>query len=139
METKIINKDELGRYLEQLPHHPVVGMLFTGDRISCIGFAVVIEYGDKLAGLATVAPNGEGMGSDKPTIVGVFVMEEYRKQGYSRQLLESAIDACVERGLKPVHIEVMSGRLMKVINKLDAKHKEQLDIIDFGSTLDMWN
>lgn len=53
METKIINKSDLGCYLEQLPHHPVVGMLFTGDRISCIGFAVVIEYGDKLAGLAT--------------------------------------------------------------------------------------
>lgn len=139
METKVIQKINLEPYLEQLPIHPTVGMLFTGDRLSCIDYAVVIADQGKLVGLATIAPEGEGGGVNKPTIVGFFIMPEYRKQGYALQLLEATIDECVTRNLTPVHIQVMSGRLMNCINRLDEKKQGSLDIVDFGNIIDIWD
>jgi hypothetical protein len=62
-----------------------LGMLFSGDRISCCDEAVVIREGDQLIVIATIAPYGENTGN--PAIVGVYVVPEYRRQALSCQLV----------------------------------------------------
>jgi len=72
-----------------------------GDRIHCCDEGIVARtrFGN-LAGLATIAPQGESQ-NGPPEIVGVFVGKRYRRRGIGKELLMRVINRCEERGFKP--------------------------------------
>jgi len=82
-----------------------------GDRISCCDEGIVFAD-DPYRGIVTIAPQGE-LGSDgMPSIVGIFVRQEDRRQGYATTLFEEAIRRCVERGFQEIRIDVTSKTMM---------------------------
>ena len=64
---------------------PKRALLFGGDRINdVIMYSVVIEE-DRAIGVASLSLNGD---YNTPEIVGVFVEEPYRKNGYSKLMIK---------------------------------------------------
>ncbi len=59
--------------LGQLPQNILTGMLLSGDRISCCHYSAIAIDGQKLAGICTIATDGE-QNSGRPTIVGLYVL-----------------------------------------------------------------
>lgn len=136
MKTRIINQRELSylvhtvwmreRGISLIPLVIVMG----GDRIHCCDEAVVVEdESGALVGAATIAPNGEDF-SGQPGIVGVYVIPECRNRGLSKVLMTAVTERCVERGFKEVRVDVMSGRILRVINALSAELRGIMKVVD---------
>ncbi len=113
----------------------VVAILLGGDRLRCCDEAVALEVDGQIVGVASISPEGESY-DGKPAIVGLYVVPERRRQGYSMKIMQAVIQRCQERGLVPVRIDVMSGRLMRVIEKLPAELKQVLDVRYQGDMMD---
>ena len=112
--------------------------LFGGDRASCCDEAIVIKNdGGQIVALATIAPNGEQM-SGKPTIVGLYVMPEFRRQGLGRKVLEAAIHRCIDRELIPIRIDLMSEGIKSLVEQLSEDIRQQLNAHDMGAMLDVF-
>lgn len=131
-ETKIITPDELSRYLSQMPLKSAAARctLFGGDRFICIDEGVVIEEDGKLIAVATIAPCGE-QNSGEPTIVGFYVMPEFRRQGYAKQLMQSTVERCVERGLTPVRVDALVREISSICKSLPEELQTQIVVHDF--------
>lgn len=86
-------------------------ILFSGDRWSCCDQCVYLYVSNKLVAIATIAPNGE-QNSGNPEIVGIYVHKEYRNLGYSKLILEGAVNMCKERGFPYVNITVVNSLLL---------------------------
>lgn len=141
-KTRIISKNELRDWIEennlfQSKSGAKVAMLLGGDRLSCCDEVVGIydRTGKKLVGAASIAPKGE-MRSGEPTIVGEFILPEFRGLGYGTELLKQAINRCQERGFPSVRLDVQSGRIMKIIKKLPEETRNYLKVIDQSKFLD---
>lgn len=126
-QIQIAKISEVTPYLKQIKSFLVLGMLFSGDRISCCDEAVVISEGDQLIAIATIAPYGENTGN--PTIVGVYVTPEYRKQGYGTKVVDYALNRCCDRNLTPVHIDAMTPGMKKIC---DAMNQDLISVSDFS-------
>lgn len=135
MKIKIFNREKLVSFCSDLKPSVVVAILLAGDRNFCCDEGVALEIDGDVVGVATIAPFGE-MLSGIPTIVALYVLPSHRGHGYSKQLLEAVIGRCLERGFFKTRIEVMSGRLMKVVRALPDELKVALDIIDCGDVMD---
>lgn len=109
---------------------PIVLIFLGGDRIACCDEAVTMrsEAGN-LIGMATISSQGEDY-SGNPEIVGLYILSRYRGLGYAKKILEKTIERCVERGFKKIHLTVLSGKMMRAINKLPAEMKEILEVND---------
>lgn len=90
---------------------------------------------ENLIGVATIAPEGEEQ-SGQPTIVGLYVAPEYRSKGYGSQILQKAIERCLERGFENIRMDVMSSNATKIIKKLPKEIQEKLDVHDLGNLMD---
>lgn len=141
-KTKIVSKQEVHGWLEennlfQSRSGAKIAMLLGGDRLSCCDEAVGIydKTGEKMVGVATIAPEGE-MRSGEPTIVGEFILPEFRDQGYGKELLVKTIKRCQERGFSSVRLDVQSGRIMKIIEKLPEETRNYLNVIDQSKFID---
>ncbi|OGD56781.1 hypothetical protein A2V71_01515 [Candidatus Berkelbacteria bacterium RBG_13_40_8] len=130
--------DEVVREWLNLGHSQIVLVtLFVGDRLSVIDESVAIKVDGKIVGIATIAPQGEMM-SGVPTIVGIYVLPEFRRQGLGKILLLSAIERCQERGFPKVRIDVLSSALMSLIKSLPQEKKEYLEVHELGPILDLY-
>lgn len=133
-----VSAEALANHIGQLPVNVMTGTMFVGDRASCIEFGTTVVLNDsKIAGLVTVAPDGE-MRSGKPTIVGVYVLPEYRRQGYGKAMLQRAVELCVERQLTPIHIDAMSTAVMRLTESLPTEVRQYLEVIDHHGAMDIF-
>lgn len=108
--------------------------LFGGDRYSCCDDYVTVEENGEPVGIATIAPEGEQM-SGTPTIVGVYVKQEFRGRGLGKELLFRAIERCLERGFIKVRIDCLTTAMFVVATKLKKEYQEyeknfELQVVD---------
>ena len=78
--------------------------------------------------------------NDGPAIVGLLVLKGWRRKGIGTKLMERAINRMKERGLTPVHVDVLSKNLKRLLEKLDTKFKMNLIVNDnseYGDCFDM--
>lgn len=137
METRIIQKSELHAWLRALRPSAVIGVLLTGDRLSCCDETVaIIDDSGQIVGVATIAPHGEE-GSSQPTIVALYIRPSARGQGLAKPLQEATIRRCLERGFKKIRVDVMSARMMKVINSLSSELRDVLEVYDLVAVMDL--
>ena len=135
MKTVVMDMKQLVSWTNRhVPPGMIKAILFVGDRILCCDEAMGLDVDGEVVGVATIAPLGEE-NSGQPDIVGLYVRPKFRRQGYSLQLLESALARCEERGLPlPVKVVVLSGRLLDGINnRLDPVVRQKLDVRDMTS------
>lgn len=119
---QLIDDKSLDAAIAQIPNTLAKGILFTGDRRMCVDEGIGIFEQEKLLGLVTIAPYGE-CHNGQPTIVGLWVRQEYRCQGIGRKLLEAAILRCQERGFtEKIRVEAIT----EPVNKLWAKIPEEI-------------
>lgn len=123
-ETKLISREDVYKWimdnnLFKTPSAMKIGMLLGGDRLSCTDEAVAItdKQNNKIVGIATIAPDGE-MNSGEPTIVGEFVLPEYRGQGIGKELFLKTLERCRERGFESVRVDIMSQKIGSIVNNL---------------------
>jgi len=122
-------------FLDQLPRNILTGMLLSGDRISCCTHAAMATDGDKLLGICTIAPKGE-QNSGKPTIVGLYVLPQYRCRAIGKRLFIIAIEFMLARQLIPIHIDAMSSNVNRLIKILPAQLACNLIVIEHHGILD---
>lgn len=134
---EVVSREVLLQKIQKLYETPnaVVGILFAGDRIRVCDEGVIMEDKETLVGVATIAPDGED-DSGQPTIVGLYVDPNYRHSGYGKQILQKAVERCVERGFDNIRIDSMSQGTMKIIEKLPEHLKAKLDVHDLGDLMD---
>jgi GNAT superfamily N-acetyltransferase len=119
-------------------------ILFGGDRLTCVDEVLAAYENGAFAGAVTLSPVGE-MNTGKPSIVGLLVLKRLRRNGIGTKLMESAITRMRERGLTPVHIDILSMNAGKLVEKLDDDFKKCLVINDqseHGDCFDLfesWN
>lgn len=82
METKTISMQEVAAFT-RARLSPAIGILFVGDRFHCCDEGIGIFVEGELAGIITIAPEGE-QESGEPTIVGLYVAPEYRNRAHAR-------------------------------------------------------
>jgi len=99
--------------------------LFGGSRLSCVDEVLAAYEKETFVGTVTLSPVGE-MNAGKPSIIGLLVLKGYRRKGIGTKLMESAITRMRERGLTPVHIDVLSKNAMKLVEKLDGDFRKYL-------------
>jgi len=134
---EVVPRDILIEKIGQLHEKPdiAIGLLLSGDRLSCCDEGVIAEQESRLIGVATIAPEGEEM-SGQPTIVGLYVVPEYRGRGIGSQILQRAVERCIERGFNKIRMDVMSSNAMKIIKKLPDELKNKIDVHDLGNIMD---
>lgn len=112
-----------------------IGLLFSGDRFTCIDEGIILKKDQDTIGLSTIAPKGEN-NSGEPTILGMYIKSEYRGKGYGTQILERAIKRCIERGFQKIRVDTLSARARKTIAKLPKEIRQKLDVHNLGDVLD---
>lgn len=165
MELQIVPMCEVVEWMEGLLRQSHISSiklisLLGGDRASCCDEAAVIKDCSQIVAVSSIAPFGEGrnpglekmarepgrkrMGKrlglgkpGEPTIVGVFVLPEYRRKGMGYQVLEAAIRRCIERSLVPIRIDSMSAGIMRAIDRLPEELHQHLQVNDQGDVMDM--
>lgn len=126
--------DEASRAGQQGEWLTLVSLL-GGDRASCCDEAVAVQVDGYIVGVATIAPYGEQR-SGKPTIVGLYVQPSYRRQGHGQRILEAAIARCLERGLVPVHVDILSSGSRKIVARLPLELRSVIVVNDLGDVID---
>ena len=133
MNTKIITSLEAVRLLFETDPHvrqdAWFPILFCGDRLSCTDEAVIVEVDGKIVALATIAPEGE-IGEGTPTIVGLYTVRAYRKQGCGKAVLEPAIRRCLARGFSHIRVDAISPNALRTIQSLSEELRAELDVND---------
>ena len=123
--------------LNQIPQNLLTGMLLSGDRILCCSHASVILIDDRLAGICTIAPYGEGS-SSKPTLVSLYVLPEYRGRLLGKRLVKEAISYLIERDMFSIHIDALSSDVIRLVNCLPASMKDKLEVVDHKGIIDIF-
>lgn len=125
VEIQRIGKNQLWGELE----HVVINfVLFGGERFDCIDEVLAAYEKDTFVGTVTLSSRGEmNVG---PSIIGLLVLKGWRRKGIGTKLMESAITRMKERGLTPVHIDVLSKNAKMLIEKLDDNFMKCLIVND---------
>lgn len=111
--------------LEGLDNGLMNFILFGGSRLACVDEVLAAYENGTFAGAVTLSPVGE-MYNRKPSIVGLLVLKRLRRNGIGTELMESAITRMRDRGLTPVHIDLLSTNVKKLIEKLDNEFRKHL-------------
>lgn len=122
VEIRRISKNQLWDELDDVLLNAI---LFGGDRLTCVDEVLAAYENNAFMGAVTLSPVGE-MNARKPSIIGLLVLKGWRRKGIGTKLMESAINRMRERGLTPVHIDVLSKNAMKLIEKLDDEFRKYL-------------
>jgi len=129
MVIENIPKDLAYEWAGSLVFTPALGLLLGGDRWRCVDKVFVAKMGDEIVGISTVASKGELM-DNRPTIVAIYVVHDYRRQGVGYRLLETTVDSMFSEGLTPIRLDVLSTKARQMINHLPVNKKQRLNIID---------
>ena len=132
IEIRIVPKAEAAEWvwsLHRIRPSMALGTLLAGDRWSCVSEAAIAEEEGKIVGIATIAPEGEQM-SGEPAIVGLYVLHQYRGRGIGYQLLEAAVDYMLSKGLKPIRLDVVNSRVLRMVERLPAGKRQKLNVVD---------
>jgi GNAT superfamily N-acetyltransferase len=135
VQIKTVPISRVVDFIKQYQHLLTVILLFGGDRLLCCDEAVIAEEDGRVISLATIAPKGEA--GEGPTIVGLFTLKAYRRQGIARRVLQQAILRCAERQLVPVRISLLSSKSLLLVNTLGPEYKDLLEIDVQAAILDM--
>ncbi len=126
VEIRMIGKNQLR---EELENGLMNAVLFGGSRLSCVDEVFAAYENGAFAGAVTLSPVGE-MNTGNPSIIGLLVLKGSRRKGIGTKLMVSAITQMKERGLTPVHIDVLSTNARKLVEKLDDDFRKCLIIND---------
>lgn len=130
-QIRVVDLQELAKWVHSLQPSVAIGILLAGDRLSCVDEAAVIEVDGEIAGVCSISPDGETV-SGEPTIVALYVAHTHRGQGYGRELLLTAIDRCRARGLIPVRVDMLSTPAKKIIESLPDDYQADLNAHDMS-------
>lgn len=143
MNIRLIKQDELSKWHSDMLHAIKDGRkamtiicLFGGDRLYCCDEAVVAEENGKIVSIASIAPEGEQR-DGRPTIVGLYTLDDYRRQGIGIKVMQAAIERCVARGLTPIHVDIMSTGAKHLFSKLPDDLKCHLELNDQSGFMDL--
>lgn len=98
-----------------------------GDRITCCEWAIAAYDDAKCVGLATFAPQGEEQ-SGQPTVVGVYVLPKYRKQGIGLALFQQTCEEAYREATRKVRVDAMSRDGTRLVKKLSQELRAHLDV-----------
>ena len=135
--TRVVPKDELLKWVHQLPISATVAILLGGDRLSCVDEAVGVEVEGKIVAIATIAPQGEMM-SGQPTIVALYTLKAHRQKGYGALALKAAIVRGKERGFSQLRVDVLSSHVMRILDSLTGEEKNYLDVHEMDMMFDLF-
>lgn len=125
IEIRRIGKNQLWNELD-------VGLinfvLFGGTRFDCLDEVLAAYENDTFVGAVTISSKGEL--NTGPSVIGLLVMPAWRRQGIGTRLMKSAITRMKERGMTPVHIDVLSKNIKNLIEKLDEDFRQYLIVND---------
>lgn len=131
IEIRQITKNRLW---QELDDGLITAILFGGSRLTCVDEVLAAYENGAFAGAVTLSPSGEM--NDGQAIIGLLVLKSWRRKGIGTKLMERAINRMKERGMTPVHIEVLSKNAMKLVEKLDTKFKINLIVNDHSEDAD---
>jgi GNAT superfamily N-acetyltransferase len=138
LNTQVLSINELINWVDaNIPHGPMRGILFAGDRLSCCDEAVALKVDGRIVGLATIAPKGEYGAGGQPTIIALYVVLGERRKGYGKILQEAVVTRFIERGFQNIRVDVMSSYAMRTINSLPQHLRDALDVRDLGDSMDL--
>lgn len=113
---------------------PTIGKatLFAGAKLwGCDEILALKDEGGRILGLVTIAADGEDE-SGVPTIVALYVVHEARRRAYGVSvgalLFAAAVERCIARGFEKTRVDVLSTGMMRLIDGLDARLRDRLDI-----------
>lgn len=148
VEIRRISKNQLWEELESRDTHVIIPLLcsknqlregledglinvvlFGGSRLTCVDEVLAAYEKDTFVGTVTLSPVGE-MNTGDPSIIGLLVLKGWRRKGIGTMIMKSAINRMKERGLTPVHIDVLSNNAKKLIEELDDEFKKYLIVND---------
>lgn len=134
IEIRRISKNQ---FWEELDEGLINVILFGGSRLACVD-EVLAAYGNNaFMGALSLSPVGEMRAG--PSIVGLLVLKEWRRKGAGTKLMESAITRMRERGLTPVHIDILSKNIKKLVEKLDPDFRKLLIVNDQAENADCFD
>ncbi len=140
MEIQITSKDKVVDWVHLLHDaNPgmAIGLLLSGDRWSCVEEVVLAVVKKKIVGIATIAPLGE-MRTGEPTIVGLYILHDYRGQGIGFSLLTATINYMLSKNMEPIRLDVMNSKISRMIDRLSIEKQQKLNVVDqSGSLLDI--
>lgn len=135
----VSDRDEVSRasseLFESADNKVAIATLLGGDRLSVCEEAVCAKKDGKTIGMITISHMGEGQ-TGNPSLVGMYVLPEFRKQGIGKDLLEQAIAQGRELGWENVQIDVLTGTMMSLVDQLDDADKSFLRINDLRMGMD---
>ena len=135
MEIKIVSRGEVAEFRSSVPHGTLaVGMLLAGDRWGCVQQVVAAYSGEKVVGIATIAPDGE-QNSGEPTIVALYVMAKYRSQGVGAALLEVAVDWMISERMTPIRIDSFNSKVTRMVARLPEEKQECVRLCDHANSI----
>ncbi len=123
---RMITKEQLWYFLD---NDLINAILFGGERLYHVDEIWAAFDGFVLVGAVTIAPKGE-FGNGSPCIVGLRVLDWWRRMKIGTKLMEVAIKRMVERDLVPINVEILSVAVKKLVEKLDPELKNKLIIVD---------
>ena len=135
IEIRRITKNQLW---EGLDNGLMNAILFGGSRLTCVDEVLAAYENDIFTGAVTLSPVGE-MYNRKPSIVGLLVLKGWRRKGIGTKFMESAITRMRERGLTPVHIDLLSTNLKRLVEKLDDDLSKCLIVNDQSAYADCFD
>ena len=140
VEIQILPKGDVSEWVYSLHStRPgmAMGLLLSGDRWSCVEEVTVAKIDGEIAGIITIAPEGEEM-SGKPTIVAIYVLKEHRASGVGYQLFEATIDYMSSKDLIPIHVDAMNSKVLRMIDRLPIEKRQKLNVVDqtMGGAMD---
>ena len=124
-------------------HGAAVGILFSGDRRSCVTDMVIVEdvhdmtnpaNRREVVGVATLAKDGE-QGSGEPTLVGIMIRGEKRRQFYGKWLLRGAVKCAIDQGQVPLQVDCLTKRALMLMATLPEKYEKHVVVNDLALEL----
>ena len=124
-------------------HMAAVGILFSGDRRSCVTDMVIVEDVPdmtnptnlrEVVGVATLAEDGE-QGSGESTLVGIMVHGDKRGQGYGKFLLRGAVKCALHQEQAPLQVDCLTKGSLMLMETLPDKWKQHVVINDLALEL----
>lgn len=143
MHARLSRAGAAVRHSPTMPTNPMpdrqiglLAILFGGDCGACCDEAAVIREDGDIVALASIAPEGE-MAEGDPSIVGLYVVPERRRQGLGAAVLTAAIARCALRGLSlPVRVDLCSSAIVCLLDALPPETRRQVRAMDCGRYLD---